>query len=306
MHPLCSINTRMAAMNSGVVRLSMIAAMVMLATFGTTKAEAAAKLSVTVPVLSNTGPDAAAYGADEGFPLGTLASASQMRHLVATYSHFDELTPARIVRRATSSWSFQRAAEPEISYTFDGERRKIMDYLNRQPTTGLLIARDDTILYEHYQYARSEHDRFLSQSMAKTITAMLIGIAAADGAIKSIDDEVATYVTGLAGTEYGKTPIRALLHMSSGVEFKETYDGQDDVARLGRDLFGQPWARRLAEMTRMRWHVERCAQVSVRQNDYRWQRDAASAIRSLMFRAEIPHQLRKQPHQGQCSIGLVL
>ena len=113
------------------------------------------------------------------------------------YSHFDELTPARIVRRATSSWSFQRAAEPEISYTFDGERRKIMDYLNRQPTTGLLIARDDTILYEHYQYARSEHDRFLSQSMAKTITAMLIGIAAADGAIKSIDDEVATYVTGL-------------------------------------------------------------------------------------------------------------
>ena len=163
-----------------------------------------------------------------------------MRHLVATYSHFDELTPARIIPRAATPWSFQRAAEPEISYTFGGERRKIMDYLNRQPTTGLLIARDDTILYEHYQYARSEHDRFLSQSMAKTITAMLIGIAAADGAIKSIDDEVATYVTGLAGTEYGKTPIRALLHMSSGVEFKETYDGQDDVARLGRDLFGQP------------------------------------------------------------------
>ena len=211
----------------------MIAAMVMLATFGTTKAEEAAKPSVTVPVLSNAGPDAAAY---EGFPFGTLVSASQRRHLVATYSHFDELTPARIVRRATSSWSFQRAAEPEISYTFDGERRKIMDYLNRQPTTGLLIARDDTILYEDYQYVRSEHDRFLSQSMAKTITAMLIGIAAADGAIKSIDDEVATYVTGLAGTEYGKTPIRALLHMSSGVEFKETYDGQDDVARESKRI----------------------------------------------------------------------
>ena len=121
----------MAEMNSGVVRLSMFAAMVMLATFGTTKAEEAAKPSVTVPVLSNTGPDAAAYGADEGFPLGTLASGSQMRHLVATYSHFDELTPARIVRRATSSWSFQRAAEPEISYTFDGERRKIMDSRRR-------------------------------------------------------------------------------------------------------------------------------------------------------------------------------
>ena len=28
--------------------------------------------------------------------------------------------------------------------------------------------------------------------------------------------------------------------MSSGVDFKETYDGQDDIARLGRDLFGRP------------------------------------------------------------------
>ena len=63
-------------MNSAVMRLIMIAATVMLATFSATKAEEAAKLFVAVPVLSNTGPDAAAYGADEGFPLGTLASAS--------------------------------------------------------------------------------------------------------------------------------------------------------------------------------------------------------------------------------------
>jgi hypothetical protein len=77
----------MATMNSGLVRFSMIAAMLMLATFGTTRAEEAAKLAVTVPVLSNTGPDAAAYGADEGFPLGTLATASQMQHLVATYTN---------------------------------------------------------------------------------------------------------------------------------------------------------------------------------------------------------------------------
>ncbi|MGV7213520.1 serine hydrolase domain-containing protein [Bradyrhizobium sp. UFLA05-112] len=214
--------------------------MVVLATFGITNAQEATKRAAAGPVLSNTGHDAAAYGADEGYPLGTLSTGAEMRHLVATYSRFDELTPARIVARAATSWSFQRANEPEIYYSFDGERRTIADYLARQPTTGLLIARDDTILYEHYQYARSDHDRFLSQSMAKTITAMLIGIAVADGVIKSIDDVAATYVPGLAGTEYGKTSIRALLHMSSGVNFEERYDGQDDIARLGRDLFGRP------------------------------------------------------------------
>jgi hypothetical protein len=61
-----------------------------------------------------------------------------MRHLVASYSHFDKLTPARIVARAAAPWSFKRDAEPEISYSFLSERHTIVDYLSRYPTTGLL------------------------------------------------------------------------------------------------------------------------------------------------------------------------
>jgi CubicO group peptidase (beta-lactamase class C family) len=75
--------------------------------------------------------------------------------------------------------------------------------------------------------------------MAKTITAMLIGIAVSEGKIKSIDDTASTYVPGLAETEYGKTSIRDLLHMASGVAFSEVYDGHDDVAQLAGDLFGE-------------------------------------------------------------------
>jgi hypothetical protein len=74
-------------MNAGVVRVSIIA-MVMLATFGITSAQEA-KPPAAGPVLSNTGHDADAYGADAGYPLGTLATGAEMRHLVATYSHFD-------------------------------------------------------------------------------------------------------------------------------------------------------------------------------------------------------------------------
>lgn len=86
MHSSCSTNTWTAAMNAGVVRVSIIA-MVMLATFGITRAQDASKHAVAGPVLSNTGHDAAAYGADEGYPLGTLATGAQMRHLVATYTN---------------------------------------------------------------------------------------------------------------------------------------------------------------------------------------------------------------------------
>jgi CubicO group peptidase (beta-lactamase class C family) len=191
------------------------------------------------PVFSGTGPDAMAYGEAAGFPVGTRATASELGNLVGTYSHFDELISSRPVRRATTPWLFKRAPEPTISYNFRSERLSIENYLSRNPTTGLLIARDDTILYEHYQYGRTDHDRFLSQSMAKTITAMLIGIAVSENRIKSIDDPVSAYVPGLANTEYGRTSIRDLLHMSSGIAFTEKYDGHDDIAQLSGDLFGQ-------------------------------------------------------------------
>src|ERR1041384_2417395 len=74
------------------------------------------------PVFSDSGPDAADYGAAAGYQPGTLQTAARPEHLVATYSRFDSLVPARPVPRAATPWSFKRAAEPAISYTFRGER----------------------------------------------------------------------------------------------------------------------------------------------------------------------------------------
>jgi CubicO group peptidase (beta-lactamase class C family) len=59
--------------------------------------------------------------------------------------------------------------------------------------------------------------------MAKTVTAMLIGIAIDEGRIRSVDDLAAAYEPALAGTEYGRTSLRHLLQMSSGVRFNEDY-----------------------------------------------------------------------------------
>ena len=71
-----------------------------------------------------------------------------------------------------------------------------------------------------------------SYSMAKTIVGMLVGVALAEGRIKSLDDRAEQYVAELNGTPYGETPLRHLLPMSSGVQFTENYSGSDDVATL--------------------------------------------------------------------------
>ena len=190
------------------------------------------------PVFSPSGPDAERYGAARGFPVPDAGLARQQGnpyepgYRVGAFSHFDEIYPTRPIKRAVTPWSFRRA-QPDMSDSF---RRRVTDYLARNPVTGLLIAKDDGILFEHYQYGRTDRDRMLSQSMVKSIMGMLIGIAVSEGAIKSVDDTAETYVPGFKGTEYGKTPIRDLLHMSSGVEFGEERDGGRDLNRLWIDM----------------------------------------------------------------------
>ena len=104
-----------------------------------------------------------------------------------------------------------------------------------------MIARDEQILFEHYQYGRTDRDRLISQSMVKSIMGILIGIAISEGAIKTVDDTPDMYVPEFKGSQYGRTPIRDLLHMSSGVDFGEERNGGRDLNRLWSDMIAGSW-----------------------------------------------------------------
>ena len=184
----------------------------------------------SVPHFAVGGPNAQEYGSNEDFPVKAI---NRLRFFVGMFSHYDQLVEGRTIRRATSPSRLLRApTEPALRYEYQSETRSLDDYLARNPATGLLIARGDTILVERYQYARTDRHRFASFSMAKTVTAMLVGLAIAENLIRSVDDPAGSYVPALADTEYGRTSLRHLLQMSSGVRFRENYSGQDDVARL--------------------------------------------------------------------------
>ncbi len=198
-------------------------------------------LAAAGPVFSDTGPDAAAYGAGAGYPIGPRVAAPLPQDImVGSYSHWPDKYRHHVVARPTTSSLLHRSAEElSLSYAYRGQQHDLADYLSRHPATGLLIARGDSILYEHYRYGRSDRDKMLSQSMAKTIVAMLVGVAVHEGAIRSVDRSAAEYVPDLAGTEYGRTPIRSLLRMASGVAFREIYDTPGtDNALLSQMLFG--------------------------------------------------------------------
>ena len=192
-----------------------------------------ATLLLAVPAFA--APDEVELGKAEGYPLCPGAVRPEPRCLVALTSRFDELFPARTIPRGGETQALKRAAtEPPVEYLHQGQRGGVDDYLARNRTTGLLILKGDTILVERYQYDRMPEHRLASYSMAKTMVAMLVGVALSEGKIRSVDDRAERYVAELTGTPYGETPLRHLLTMSSGVRFREVYSGSDDVFTLGR------------------------------------------------------------------------
>ena len=190
------------------------------------------------PRFRPDGRDADAYGRRDRYPACSKNDyVTKQRCRVGAFSHFDTLFPTRTIAAPKAPSRLARApTEPNIRYTYLGQSSTLDGYLDRQPITGFLIAKGDTILLERYQYARTDKHRLASFSMAKTITGLLVGIAVNDSAIRSIDDLAETYVHELHGTEYGRTPIKALLQMSSGVAYKEDTSNLSNLSNPNADL----------------------------------------------------------------------
>ena len=185
--------------------------------------------------VAHAAPDEDLLGKAEGYPICPRAqSFVQARCIIGAVSHADEMYPSRVVHKGDGSFVFQRAKSGPA-----GLKATVDAYLDANRTTGLLIVKDDTIVVERYQYDRKPEDRLNSYSMSKTVVAMLVGIALAEGRIRSIDDKVEAYVPELKGAPYGETPLKSLLTMTSGIRFTTDYGGSDDLAILvKRSLLG--------------------------------------------------------------------
>lgn len=190
-------------------------------------------------------PDEERLGKAQDYPLGTAATWYYNPYRVGAWSALDKVPGVRTrpVARAPQASALPRAVQaPAISYRYRNIRYSVADYLERQRATGLLVLKNGEIVAEHYRYGRKDDARFLSFSMAKSITSLLVGQAQARGLIASLDDPAEKYVQALAGSPYGATTVRQLLRMSSGLTFTERYDGTDDISRLSRAGAGAPGA----------------------------------------------------------------
>jgi CubicO group peptidase (beta-lactamase class C family) len=188
-------------------------------------------------------PDEALLGKAQGYPVGNAATWGNNPYRVGSWSAWDRVPGVHVARVAPASQARPlpgMAAPPAVHYRHQEHSYSLDDYLDHQRATGLLILKDGQVVAERYRYGREPGARFLSFSMAKSVTSLLVGIAQAKGFITSLDDPAEKYVPALAGTPYGATQLRHLLTMTSGLQFSERYDGNDDVTRLAVAFMQSP------------------------------------------------------------------
>lgn len=154
-----------------------------------------------------------------------------------------EKFPSRPIENTAPAFHFKPASPAEAFVPPEGFEA----LLEASGTTGFLILRDDTLLYEGYFNGFERDSWFTSFSVAKSFDSALIGIALSEGLIGSVDDPVITYIPELAGRGLDGLTIRNLLKMDCGVRYRES-DLLDILAMQGDDskTYYMPDLRRLA------------------------------------------------------------
>jgi len=154
---------------------------------------------------------------------------------VNTFRNTHRLFPTRVTRPTRTPRPLPPAATPlpEVSFDDRGRRVDLESYLEANRVAGLLVVKDGRVKLERYRFGNTERTRWMSMSIAKSITSTLIGAALKQGRIRSLDDAVTRYVASLSGGGYEGVPVRDVLTMTSGVRWRETYtDPTSDRRRL--------------------------------------------------------------------------
>jgi CubicO group peptidase (beta-lactamase class C family) len=184
---------------------------------------ATALIAFTAPVFSQETPGSEAAPTDPVISMRQHWLDSDINSF--NFRNSAQIFETRTVARSGPVWALPRAsgfAAPD--YAFAGKTRHYADFAARTYTNAFLVIRDGKILFEDYRNKTTETDRFISFSMSKSITSLLIGIAVQKGYIHSLDDKAGDYVSELKGGGYGDVSIRHILQMRSGVDYEERYD----------------------------------------------------------------------------------
>lgn len=130
-------------------------------------------------------------------------------------------------KASANPFHFSTSSHPNLGNlkvtTGKGRKAELETVLNSHETTAFIVIRNDSILYEGYYNGSARHSVNTTFSVAKSITALLLGVAVDEQLVTSLSDPVTKYLPLLAATDplYQNVRIDDLLDMRSGIQFRD-------------------------------------------------------------------------------------
>lgn len=119
----------------------------------------------------------------------------------------------------------------------DGRFPDAISYAEQTNSFALLIWHDGHLRVEQYMNGALPESTTRSNSMHKTVLALLVGVAIRDGHISGIDAPVGDYITEWSDDPRGEITIGNLLAMSTGLQTFSREGGQEsEWLRFNRDV----------------------------------------------------------------------
>jgi CubicO group peptidase (beta-lactamase class C family) len=147
------------------------------------------------------------------------------------FANWDRAFPARKIARGQQVHPLAAGA-PWLAFAPGGEGAlQLQRNIDEFNLAGIVVLHKDKLRLERYAPNHSAAGRWVSFSLAKSLTSTLAGAAIKDGFIASVDDAVTRYIPELRDSAYDSVTVRQLLTMTSGAKWNEDYkDPAADVA----------------------------------------------------------------------------
>ena len=136
---------------------------------------------------------------------------SHINELMTSPNNYLMSEPEPIIGKSTNSSQI-------ITNEINDENSMLDIWFDRSQTQALIVQRQGKIVYERYEGDVKQGLNVNGMSMAKSVIAILIGIAIDDELINSEKDPISIYLPELMSSKYNRVEIRDLLRHTSGIQ----------------------------------------------------------------------------------------
>ena len=136
---------------------------------------------------------------------------SHINELMTSPNNYLMSEPEPIIGKSTNSSQI-------ITNEINDENSMLDIWFDRSQTQALIVQRQGKIVYERYGENVKQGLNVNGMSMAKSVIAILIGIAIDDELINSEKDPISIYLPELTSSKYNRVEIRDLLRHTSGIQ----------------------------------------------------------------------------------------